>query len=62
MWGDLLLTQEGGTTLQLYRLRWDGAALSVEALQAAGDSPAFGSWEHVTFARAGIKEVGIGGR
>jgi hypothetical protein len=62
MWGDLLLTQEGGTTLQLYRLRWDGSDLAVEVLQPTADSPAFGSWEHVTFARAGIQEVGIGGR
>jgi hypothetical protein len=62
MAGDILLTQEGGSTVQLYRLRWDGAALQVETLQATSDSPGFGSWEHVTFARAGIQEVGIGGR
>jgi hypothetical protein len=49
----------GGTTIQLYRLRWDGAAIGVEALQATADSPPFGSWEHVTFARAGIKEVPV---
>lgn len=62
MTGDILLTQEGGSTLQLYRLRWDGSAIGVEVLQATADSPTFGSWEHVTFARAGIQEVGIAGR
>jgi len=57
MGGDILLTQEGHTGTGLYRLWWDGAALQVEELVAAAGGPSIGQWEHVTFARAGIKAV-----
>lgn len=58
MAGDILLTQEfpsGGSGL--YRLRWDGSALTATQLSVAAGSAAVGQWEHVTFSTAGIVEI-----
>ena len=58
MLGDILVTQEfadGGTGL--FRLYWNGSALATEAINAASGSTALAQWEHVTFARAGVREI-----
>ena len=57
--GDIVLTQEGVTRVGLFRLWWDGTNLRADELQATSDSAPIAQWEHTTFARAGIQEVGI---
>ncbi|MFM2248698.1 MAG: hypothetical protein RL071_4773 [Pseudomonadota bacterium] len=59
MAGDILLTQESHSGAGLYRLWWDGSTPRVEELTATSGGPTLGQWEHVTFARAGIKEVPV---
>lgn len=58
--GDLLLAQESVTSVGLFHLVWDGAALSAEELTVTAGSATIGQWEHVTFAAAGIQEVPVG--
>ena len=57
--GDIMLTQEGLTagTSGLYRLRWTGTELTAEPFPLGPASALPSSWEHVTFADAGIREV-----
>ena len=59
MIGDVMLTQEGVTapTSGLFRLRWDGVALSAEPIPLAAGSATVGQWEHTTMAPAGIVEI-----
>jgi hypothetical protein len=57
MVGDILLTQELDSGSGLYRLLWDGTALTTVPVELTPDSIVAGQWEHVTFAPAGIVEV-----
>lgn len=60
MVGDIVLTQEdvpAGTT-GLFRLFWDGKMLSAQPIPLGSGSATVGQWEHVTFAKAGIREIG----
>ena len=60
MLGDIVLTQENVTagTSGLFRLFWDGKTVSAQPIPLAPGSATVGQWEHVTFALAGIREVG----
>ena len=57
MIGDILLTQESHSDSGLFRLFWDGTQLKTEKIPLTPNSPALGTWEQVTFAKAGIVEV-----
>ena len=57
MAGDILLTQEHHGGSGLYRLAWDGTALSAWELTLGLGSETPSQWEHVTFAPAGIVEI-----
>ena len=57
--GDILLTAEtvaAGTT-GLFRVYWDGNALSAQPFPLGASSATVGQWEHTTFAAAGIVEI-----
>ncbi len=59
MIGDILLTQEvvaAGAT-GLYRLQWNGSALTAQELTLKPDSAVVAQWEHTTLAPAGIVEI-----
>ncbi len=60
MMGDIVLTQEGVTdgTTGLFRLFWDGSKISAQPIPLGMDSAPIAQWEHVTFALAGIREIG----
>ncbi|HMY15228.1 MAG TPA: hypothetical protein PKA58_02815 [Polyangium sp.] len=55
--GDIMITQETHSGTGLYRLHWDGAALTAQEIPLTAGSFIPGQWEHVTFAGAGIKEI-----
>jgi hypothetical protein len=57
MVGDILLTQETHSSVGLYRLYWNGSALTAQEIPITAQSFVPGQWEHVTFAAAGIKEI-----
>ena len=57
MQGDILLTQEGHSNIGLFRLRWNGSTLYTDELPVNPGAPSLSSWEHVTFAGAGIAEI-----
>jgi hypothetical protein len=58
MRGDILLTQEVvGATTGLFRLHWDGAAVTAQQVPITAESAVPAQWEHVTMAPAGIVEI-----
>jgi len=59
MVGDIVLAQESPVGSSLFRLYWDGTALSAQPIPLSAESFIPGQWEHVTFAGAGIQEIGV---
>jgi hypothetical protein len=59
MVGDILLTQENVVpgTSGLFRLQWDGTALTAVVIPLAAGSATVGQWEHVTLAGAKVGEI-----
>ncbi|HSD88985.1 MAG TPA: hypothetical protein VLB44_15765 [Kofleriaceae bacterium] len=59
MIGDILLTQEVVTpgTSGLFRLQWDGTALTAAPVGLSATSAPVGQWEHTTFANASVVEI-----
>lgn len=60
MVGDIVLTQEDVPAGQsgLFRLFWDGSTITAQPVPLGPGSAPIGQWEHVTFAGAGIREIG----
>ncbi len=60
MVGDIVLTQEDVPAGQsgLFRLFWDGSKITAQPIPLGPGSAPIGQWEHVTFAGAGIREIG----
>ena len=59
MVGDIVLAQETPVGSSLFRLFWDGTSLSAQPIPLTAESFVPGQWEHVTFAGAGIQEIGV---
>lgn len=59
MVGDIVLAQESPVGSSLFRLYWDGTALSAQPIPLSAESFVPGQWEHVTFAGAGIQEIPV---
>jgi hypothetical protein len=59
MIGDILLTTETVTpgTSGLFRLQWNGTALTADPVPLGATSAPVGQWEHTTFANASIVEI-----
>lgn len=59
MIGDIILTQETVAvgTSGLFRLQWNGTALTADAIPLDPASAAVGQWEHVTLAGAKVAEI-----